>query len=304
MKFFLLFLMIACTVMDISKSPSELHQMRLVMKLDSVTEVGLHGGITTGQLSIRTYGKGTAIIRGYEGCGQQDSVSFNEYGWATFDLSKLDIPDYCIFTVKLTTNKFDAPAIGKILIKKFTNPNILPLGIIANGVYRDGVNFVQVAASPTRNKSIGESNEIILSLNKHVGELKITGCGMTMQKIPYDETMEYYRTTLPELYKTISAEGMIDRDCTFVFMANHNDTIKQMGMVMVNVYQDFGVWLAAPIYNDGCFKFTDEYIAGVIVNGKQQDCDKHANSWIVEGVTTKHRIFYGEFENGEWKVQK
>ena len=82
----------------------------------------------------------------------------------------------------------------------------------------------------------------------------------------------------------------------------------------MKVYNGAGSFLDAPLmdtdsWGNSCFKFMDPYVVGVFVNSKWKKnstslCVDKAALYQVEGVTSKGRIFYGEYDGTQWVDMK
>jgi hypothetical protein len=316
----LLFCLISCASCqlkpDVADAPIDLNQSRQVFQTeDGTTEVGIVGFTKDQTLKLRAYGAGTATIRGVGECGYITSGATEKTGWIDLDTSSLPQKEFCAFNVQNRTNKFDASVIGTFLIRRFFDPNVLPLETTVNGVRRSGVNWVQLRGDPATAQpgtmavraGILESRDILLHIGQHVGKLNITGCGFPFNGTDYSNPGDY-KLTVDYLYKQA---GRIDRDCVFTVTANHNDALKQSASIQVKVYTG-GSFLDAPLVTvdrfDTCVNFVDPYVVGVGVNGmwarSKGICVDHAASYKIEGVTSRGRVFYGEHDGKDWKVMK
>lgn len=96
-------------------------------------------------------------------------------------------------------------------------------------------------------------------------------------------------------------------DCVFTITANHDDAIKESASIFIKVYQQSGSFLDAPLISFGsktCFEFTDPYVIGISVNNEWKNdskiCVNESSLYKIEGVTSNHRIFYGEYDGKKW----
>lgn len=323
LSFILFPLIMSCSSCQIIKdqavAPSELDQNRILFQIETKNEVGIHGTIATDKpILIRDYGAGTVTLRGMGDCGYITSGAAKEPGWISIDPASLPDKEFCLYSAQLTTNGFDAPAIGHVLVRRFTDPNVKPLKTEVNGEIRDGVNWVQLRADSDQastqlanllgNGGIFEDRDVLVYLGWHSGKLNITGCGMRPNVIEYTH-MNVYRLTVDYLYKEI---GNVVKSCVFTITANHDDAVKESASVFVKTYKGTGSFLDAPMVevtdSDVCFRFQDPYVAGMAVNGKYSGnssmCVSKASGYIVEGVTSKSRMFYGEHSGTQWVVLK
>lgn len=297
-------------VQDQDVAPSSLSQFRLPIQIGNDVEIGIHGvaGANT-TVQVQSFGKGTVEIRGLGKCGYISSTATNDVGWVSFNTADLPPNDFCLYNLQANTNGFDAPAIGQLIVRRFTDPNIQPLQLTANGVTRSGVNWVQVAAAGTKTLDtaaiggINELRDIELNLGGHSGNLVVTDCkGNTTSTVYTNATT--FTTSIDALYNG----APVNSTCLFTITANHTNAIAQSANLLVAVYQKFGSFLDAPIVNDNCFSFTDPYAVGISVNGQWSLkssgqvslCADKADTYQVEGVTSNQRIFFGVSDGTTW----
>ncbi len=302
---------------DLSQSPAEIDQNRIVLQTGGTTEVGIHGTINPRDpLFLRSYAAGTVTIRGMDDCGFIASGSTQNTGWVSLNPNSLPRKEFCLFSLQARTNGFDAPVIGHFLVRRFLDPNVLPLRTKMNLIDRDGVNWVQIRANSgpemTRGEKIAaginEDREIVVYLGNHSGRLNITGCGLQPDVIEYTKEQGEFRTSVDNLYRELRT---VSKSCVFTITANHDDALKESATVFVKVYEGIGSFLDAPVVDIGrkaCFSFVDPFVVGVSVNKKWRKgkniCVDVANSYTVEGVTSKHRVFYGEHDGQDWTAIK
>jgi hypothetical protein len=307
-------------VEDASEAPAVLSQDRAMIKIgDDVDAIqGVVGSETMAY--VRAYGESTVTVSGLKECGYITSGSSKKSGWVPIPLSHFPDKEFCIYSVLVRGVGFDAPATGHLLIRKFTDPNVVPLTVEMNHVVRKGVNWVQLRSDsePTFFASnttlpvfggISEGRDVVIHLGGHSGKLNITGCGFQPDVIEYENMQEMY-LTVDQLYREA---GKVDRSCVFTVTANHDDALKESASLFVKVYNGTGSFLDAPMVdvssNQACFQFIDPYVVGIEVNDKKSYSDKvcvaHAKSYVVEGVTSKFRTFYGIYDESlGWETMK
>lgn len=300
------------TVKDVADAPSALDQDRSVLLISNVIEVGIHGTTKDVPIMVRSYGRGSVMLRGLGDCGIVATTATDKVGWVEFNQSILPKKEFCVYSVQNSTNGFDAPSIGHVLVRRFMDPNVLPLRTVVNLVDREGVNWVQLRedSSPAFNSTmsvpaggIHEDREIKIYLGGKSGLLNITGCGLATMVQEYSN-QEWISFTVDYLMR-----GAQLHTCVLTITANHYESLKQSASVLVKTYKGAGSFLSAPLVKDDgdewCFEFTDPYVVGMMVNDKwskkSKMCAGKNSSLKVEGVTSKNRIFYGEFESGEWR---
>ena len=303
-------------VKDIAPAPAVLSQERILIRVAGITEAGISGvsGANT-TFEVHSFGKGTITLRGLDNCGFVTSGSTTGNGWVTFDTASLPQSEFCLYNLQADTAKFDAPAIGHFMVRRFLNINVKPLEITANLVKRMGVNWVQVAggnyfvnASSTSvtmdsGGGINEDRTLSVNLGGNSGRLNITGPNGQTTSTFYTNAAAY-TTTIDELFQGSPVTSGI-----FTITANHTGAVAQSATLLIKVYDKFGSFLSAPIINGKCFTFTDPYIAGMSVNGRWSTssslCARDtAPFYEVEGVTSNQRIFYGISDGTSWSVQK
>ena len=300
-------------VKDLADPPSKFEQDRLITTISGNLEVGINGTIDPNQsLYVRSYGRGSISLRGLGDCGYITSAAVDKLGWLKFDQTFLPDKEFCLYVVQSHTNGFDAPATAHVLVRRFKDPNVKPLTTIVNRVKRDGVNWVQLPADIAKTTTIlaeesdggiYEDRDIVVMLNNHPGKLNVTGCsGITPTTTEYSN-QQSITIKIDALYREV---GHVF-DCVFTITANHDDALKESASVFVKVYKESGSFLDAPLASIGskaCFQFTDPYVIGMLVNDKwlqkSKVCVDKNNSYRVEGVTSRHRIFYGEYDGQKW----
>lgn len=302
-------------VKDQAVAPAELNQNRLIMNTNGQTEVGIHGTTTVDNpIYIRSYGRGTVTIRGLRECGYITSGATEKAGWIKINPKNFPNKEICLYAIQERTENFDAPIIGHILIRRFLDPNIVPLKISVNNVVRKGVNWVQlkeddetVSITSYENQlqgGINESRDIVVYLGDHAGKLNITGCNLPANPLDYDADQKEMLLTVDYLYRN----QPVNKSCIFTLTANHDDALKESASIFVKVYKGTGSFLDVPVVDGRCFKFVDPYVIGISVNGSwknsKEKCVEDADEYKVEGTTSKHRIFYGIFNGLEWTVMK
>jgi hypothetical protein len=318
--FALWILMVSCACQpnkDLAKAPSDLNHNRIPINIDGQVEVGINGTIS-GQsiIKARAYYKGSVAIRGLGDCGYYLEEGIAGLGWVNFNVADLPQNEFCLYHIQSRINILDAPAIGKVLVRRFLDPNVKPLQIMMNNVKRLGVNWVQLKESPLTFLSqrvaksgagITEDRKITVYPSGKSGKMIITGCGV--REIYYYENAPYWETSVDNLYKDI---GRINKDCVFTITANNDDTLKESASFLVTVYSEEGGFLAAPLVTEGkrgriCFEFTDRNVIGLRVNdfitkniNSKIACVFKKDQYEVEGTTSKMRIFWGTYKDNQW----
>ena len=330
--FFILILVVSCACQptkDIGANPSKLNHNRVPINIDNNIEIGISGVILTDtdkDIKVRSYGYGSVSLRGLNECGFFSEKGSNlKYGWVTFNTKELINQDLCTYTLESRSNILDAPAIGKVIVKRYIDPNVIPLKIRMNGITKNGVNWVQLKEQAlnfaymgdiTNTKDgIPEGHDITVFPSGKKGKMIITGCDVR-EVYYYDDTIDDlskgWRTTIDNLYKSI---GGINKDCVFTITANNDDMLKESASFIVSVYRESGGFLTAPIVDDVgkriCFEFTDRNVVGlrvadVITNkvNTKKLCVFPRTQYEVEGITSNLRIFYGVYKNNEWETIK
>jgi hypothetical protein len=191
----------------------------------------------------------------------------------------------------------DAPIIGQLFVRNFDDPNIKPLDLTVNDVPRSGVNWVQMAED-TSTKGITEGRTVILYPKGTNGKVYIKGCGANIKS----DFNRIFIFNIKDVYP-------IDKDCMIDILVNSTDYVKEEASLFVAVYKKTGGFLATPIayrgrYGKQCFEFQDPYVGYTVVNGRRTSdssgCGFPADSYLVQGITSKGRIFYGKYERGGW----
>jgi hypothetical protein len=320
--FFIFVLLASCScqvVKDQAKSPEELNHNRLLIDIDGQKEVGINGTISG--LSIikgRAYGKGSVGIRGLGNCGYYSEVGIGGLGWVIFNVSNLSQDEFCLYHLESNANKLDAPGIGKVLVRRFNDPNIRPLKVTMNRVTRLGVNWLQLKESALEKTvahvsgrigdGINEDKNIIVYPSGKSGKMIITGCGVST--VYYYSNSFEWKTTVDNLYKEI---GSINQDCVFTITANNDDTLKESCTVLVSVYKEEGGFLAAPMVSieskRACFTCTDRNAIGIRVNNSwtlkhQSLCIPRTSDdrYEIESITSKQRVFWGVYLKDHWDI--
>ena len=303
---------------DVSIAPIDVNHRRLVFNIKDKTFVGIGGTISRADpVTLQTYNQtGDVAIKGLADCGYTFGTGFkNVY---TMDLDLLDTPDQDICVLQLTTrvNGFDAIGYGNLIIRRFTDPNIIPLDIKVNGEVRKGVNWIQIKEDSDYDVAtltgITENREVEVYPNGTSGNIVVTGCGIS----PVVEAYYFgagephiWRTNLSYLYAQ-SPNKIITKSCVFTVTANNNDSLKQTATFFVAVYKQMGSFLYAPVpivkEDKMCFEFQDLYVIGVKINEVMSNpnarvlCVPKASQYEVEGITSKFRTFYGIFKENKW----
>jgi hypothetical protein len=306
-------------VKDQAKSPAELNHNRIPIQIDGQSEVGINGTIS-GQsiIKARAYYKGSVSIRGLEDCGYYLEEGIAGLGWVSFNASELPQNEFCLYHVQARINRLDSPAIGKVLIRRFLDPNVKPLQITMNNVKRLGVNWVQLKESVSlmvskahnemgEESGISEDRKIIVYPSGKTGKMIITGCGI--REIYYYDNTPEWQTTVDNLYKSI---GQLNKDCVFTITANNDDTLKESATFLVSVYKEEGGYLAAPLVSidrSACFEFTDNNVIAIRINtvrskkiNQTRMCitRNDAEEYEVEAITSKQRVFWGTYKGDKW----
>lgn len=296
-------------VKDQGIAPSTLNQDRAVIQVGTDTEVGINGvaGVNA-TIQVQSFGKGSVEIRGLDDCGYVSSAATTSNGWVTFNTASLPGNEFCLYSIQTNTAGFDAPSIGHVLVRRFLDPNVNQLTTTANLITRTGVNWVQVAGGSTpsvvsqSSGGINENRNISVNLGGNSGHLNITGCNGQTSTVMYTNQAAY-TTTIDELF-----QGSVVTSCAFTITANHINAVAQSATLYIQVYQDFGSFLDAPIASGNCFSFTDPYVVGIGVNGQwsasSKLCATKASTYQVEGVTSNQRVFFGVSDGTNWSVMK
>lgn len=307
---------VSCSCMpvkDLAPAPSTLGHQRLLMSIDGEVHAGVIGVVGTDHdLRIQTYKTGTYEMRGIGECGFVWGEGFKDARWVQLDLSSIPRSPVCLLSLVARVNGLDSPATASVLVRRFDDPNVVPLTIAANGRERPGANWLQIPSEGARLMGyIPESKEIVLRPSGRSGKIHIRGCGLSESE-EFDQPGEW-RTNVYALYK--SHKGGIDETCVFDFLVNNDDQLKEGASLLVSVYQPYGSFLEAPTTKrDGgrrCFEFQDPYVVSMAVNGdghdrwnRRQKCVKVTDRYEVDGLTSKMRTFYGVFAESsqKWEV--
>lgn len=312
----------ACIKPDLAPAPASLEQSRTIIKTNGAAEAGISGSIDPGaSMDVRIYGPGSVSLRGLGECGFITSGSADRPGWIRFELKDLPQKELCLYAIESRVEGFDSPSVGHFLVRYFNDPNVLPLKTSVNLVERHGVNWVQLredqaiksSSTETSHALVGikEDREIKIFLNGNSGRLNITGRGSCQ----LSETIEYSNAqvmvlSVDRLYRDL---GGVKNSCIFTITANHREALKESATVFIKVYRQNGSFLDAPSFktdalNRACFKFNDDMVAGIQVNSKYSQgpsvCVRQSADYTVEGVTSRHRIFYGKHNGEKWEEMK
>ena len=311
--YLLIFFLISCKpVKDIAESPSSVGQNRVLIESNGDLSLGIYGAITDDtEFKVRVYREGSVSIRGLDVCGLYTSKSVKNSNYVTFNTKDLLNFSTCVYAITSKTKDFDHPQTGYLIMKNYDNPNVRSAFIRVGDRIREGINWTQVRKDITTKGLIKEDRFVSILPNGSSGKIIITGCDITPLVYEFNES-EWWETSIDNLYKEL---GPVDKDCVFQFFINNDDALKQEATFLVDVY-DGGSFLDAPaIYrqdDDICFEFIDKYVTGIRINNK---FSQHWNtrkmcvldnkkSYEVEGVTSSGRIFYGIYQDNDWKVMK
>lgn len=303
-------------VTDIANAPADENHHRMVfVGTDSIDSqagsVGIFGVVDSGKIRVRSYTSGLFEIRGLDDCGYYYGFSTKGYGFAQIDSADLPHNEVCVFSTLYKFNGMDAVATGRLIVRRFTDPNVKRLKIRMNDIDRVGVNWVQIREDVPSHDNVGgvggvlESRNIVVYPSGKSGKIIVTGCGI--REIYNFSGVQEWKTTIDNLYKQI---GGVKKSCLFNVIANNDDALKDAGSVYVSVYKGVGGYIAAPSVKIGsrsaCFEFGDEYVVAVMVNGARSKlgsrkiCVKKSDEYHVEAVTSKLRSFYGRYRSGVW----
>lgn len=272
-------------IRDVAESPASLNQRRLV----STGSIGVISNPPI--LELTTYTTGTFSVQGREECDFYEGFGYTKP--FTYSLDRLPKKPLCVYNLHMRDNYLDAPVIGMMLIRKF-DQEISPLKMLIEGASVQGTGSLQVMS--------GGDKEITLYPNGSSGTAYISGCGLN---ISYGFT-EVLTFNLKSLYP-------VDRDCVVDILVNNSDYPKEGASVLVGVYRK-GSFLDAPtsrlsfLKRKRCFAFQDKYVGLTIINGVSfkgsSGCVSKADSYVVQGVTSVGRIFYGKYVHPKWEWVK
>jgi len=302
-------------IQDKNPSPASLNQKRIIFERNGEISLGvLKADSLADSVRFRVYGIGTWSIDAPNPCGYHYGQGYNNQQWQTIDMLGLPTEELCKYDLTINNKDFDAPGIGNILVRRFTDTNFLPATIEVNGKIEKGSAVFQIRQDLTNNfGGVHESERLKIYHRMDSGTIFIHGCCNDQSDIfDFKNNDPYIETDLSYLYRYCNG---INKDCIFDVRINYQSLpIKDAFSLYISVYKQSGSWLEAPAYseenNQACFEFMDGFSSGISVNGinaskinQHKLCVEKKDHYTVEGITSRFRTFWGIFKDGQWEIK-